>query len=74
MAKRKIAPNAGSPKAAPTISQQELMMLGICQYELERWMDCVAKRKETIARKLASGAAVEPGSYQLVDGRVEVRA
>ena len=74
MAKRKIAPNSGSPKATLTITQRELLELGIGQAQLERWTECVAKRKETVAWKLDNGAAVEPGAYQFVDGRLEVRA
>lgn len=72
MAKRKIAPNSVSPKF--TITQQELLELRILQDGLAQTETACDIRLAGIAIKLENGAIVEPGAYQLVDGRVEVRS
>jgi hypothetical protein len=73
MASRKIAPNAGSPKAAPTITQHELMVLGVLQARLRAVTTAVERDRQGIETKMKAGASVEPGEYQLLGECLVVR-
>jgi hypothetical protein len=56
-----------------TITQRDLELLAIAQYQLAGWIATCERLEGRIAKKRGTNGVVEPGRFSLADTSVEMR-